>query len=391
MRVIQFVVKVSKFCNLRCKYCYEFEELGRQESMSREDLRRMYTHIRDYYAERDLADGKRTEIKFIWHGGEPLLLRPSYYWDTFKDQGEIFGDQLAVTNLVQTNLTKLDQERIALLRDGFDDVGVSVDLFGGLRVNAGGQDSQDKVLRNMQVLREAGVNFAAITVLSGANIAHVESIFRFYEKTKVPFRILPLFPGAWEGQVASFELTSGQVTTALKRMVDLWLESPNTVSITPLVRDVKTVMRYLAKDSPRYFNKRSWTPTVLVDTSGDCYSYGDPYQDRNWTLGNLFRSPLRDIIEGPAFDKSARAAEERMAANCMKCKYFGACDGYPIAEDGGSYRELTPENVRRCVVERDVLEHIERRLRATGLVHSQQFLATQLEQGQPSEPRSELA
>ncbi len=143
------------------------------------------------------------------------------------------------------------------------------------------------------------------------------------------------------------------------------------MSITPLMANIKTVMRYLAKEPPQYFNKRMWTPTVLVDTSGDCYSYGDPYQDRSWTLGNVFFMPLHEIIEGSAFDKSARAAEERMAANCTRCKYFGACNGYPVAEDSGNYYELTPENVRRCVVEREVLEHIERRLRETGLVNAQ--------------------
>ena len=30
MRVIEWEIKVTKFCNLRCTYCYEFDELSGQ-------------------------------------------------------------------------------------------------------------------------------------------------------------------------------------------------------------------------------------------------------------------------------------------------------------------------------------------------------------------------
>lgn len=31
------------------------------------------------------------EIQFVWHGSEPLLHSPDYYWQTFDRQQEIFG------------------------------------------------------------------------------------------------------------------------------------------------------------------------------------------------------------------------------------------------------------------------------------------------------------
>ena len=44
---IMFVVKISKFCNLRCSYCYEFEELGQRRRMSLADLHAFFTNVRD--------------------------------------------------------------------------------------------------------------------------------------------------------------------------------------------------------------------------------------------------------------------------------------------------------------------------------------------------------
>src|ERR1044072_7564962 len=139
-RFVQFVLKVSKFCNLRCRYCYEFNDRDKRDRMSREQIRTMYSTIQEYYEERHSIDGQRSEVHFIWHGGEPLLLEPSFYWDTFAVQREIFRDR-ALINSVQTNLTLLDEERIELLQNGFSSVGVSIDLYGGLRVNIASNDT----------------------------------------------------------------------------------------------------------------------------------------------------------------------------------------------------------------------------------------------------------
>lgn len=380
-RFVQFVVKVSKFCNLRCKYCYEFEELGRREAMSREQLLRMYQHIHDYYVEKDRREDQRTEVRFIWHGGEPLILEPAFYWQTFQDQRELFGDRLGLANIVQTNLTVLDEERIRLLKEGFTQVGVSVDLFGGLRVNIGGRESQPKVLENMEVLRQAGVRFACITVLTKKNLSRVKEIFRFYEKSGLGFRLLPLFDGAFDDQHEAYDVSTQEILEAYQTAVDLWMQSDRFVGANPISDHIQVVLGYLAQNTPpRYFNKREWTPTLLVNTNGDCYNYGDPYGQPAWCLGNLFTTPLGDILTSENAEKSIRALEARLAYNCTRCKYFGSCDGYPIAEDHSNCREVSPEGVRVCVLEKSLFGHIERRIREAGLVDESGRLAVGAEQ-----------
>lgn len=363
-RLVQFVVKISKLCNLRCRYCYELPELGNREVMSRESLRRMYAHIRGYYEARDRADGMRTELRFIWHGGEPLLVDPQVYWDTFGDQREILGPALPSSNLMQTNLTVLDEERLRLLRDGLDGFGVSVDLFGGLRVNLADRDAEPRVLANMDELRRRGIPFGCITVLTRRNLPFVRQIFRFYERAGLAFRVLPLFSGAFDDQHAGYEVTSEQIVEAYRTLIDLWLQSDQPPSITPVDSWIDGVTHHLTPGAvPRYFSKREWNPALLVNTNGDCYSSGDPYGDPEWTLGNLFTTPLAEIMTGDRMEKSLLEAERRMAVSCTRCPYFMSCTGYPLVEEFSNCREESL-GIRVCVVERAAHEHIELRLRA---------------------------
>jgi len=367
-RIAQFVMKISKLCNLRCRYCYEMNELDQTAIMSRDELRRIYANIREHYVARDHADNARTEVRFIWHGGEPLLVEPAQYWQTFEDQRDIFGPDQPLQNTVQTNLTILDEERIRLLRDGFQSFGVSVDLFGGLRVNLAGRDQQRRVLRNMDVLRAEGLRFGGLTVLTKLNIGHVREIFRFYERAKLGFRVLPLFAGAFDGQHDDYELTSAEIVEAYRTLIDLWLQSNEPPEILPLTGYLKATAYALDGGTAGYFNKRDWNPAILVNIDGELFHTADPYGDPTWSLGNLIKTPLSRIVASPQMEKSLHEAERRLAFNCTRCRFFGkACSGYPVVEEQSNCRELDDGGIPVCVVEKQTFEHIERRLRQAGL------------------------
>ena len=65
---LQFVVKVSKYCNLRCDYCYEFPHLGNAARMSLDQIRAAFQNIKSSIAELAIEN-----VDFISHGGEPLF------------------------------------------------------------------------------------------------------------------------------------------------------------------------------------------------------------------------------------------------------------------------------------------------------------------------------
>jgi uncharacterized protein len=364
-RTVQFVVKTSKFCNLRCQYCYEYAELGNKEAISIDQIERMFRHIASYYHQLDFP----VNIEFIWHGGEPLIQHPNFYWQVFDLQHKIFNRATdRVTNGVQTNLTLLDPERLRLLAEGFDSVGVSIDLFGDLRVDRNGRSSQEKVLENMDVLANAGINFGCITVLTKHGIDRIPAIYEFYKTMDLPVRILPLFKGAFAEQHAGFEISARETLTAYKELFDLWIADEQIVSISPISDAIEQVLTHYNSQSPTFFyDKREWESIYLVNTDGEVYSYADAYEiDRSH--GNIFTDSLTKLIDSSSHEQAIVAAESRIEQTCLDCKYFGSCSGYPIAEGSREYTEVDTNGTPQCIVERGILEYIEARLQTADIL-----------------------
>jgi uncharacterized protein len=365
-RRVQFVVKSSKYCNLRCRYCYEYGQLDNRERMPLERLEQAYIHIAEWYAQFE----EPILIEFDWHGGEPLLLPPDYFWRTLDAQRRIFmGGAVAVRNAVQTNLTVLDEERIRLLKEGFDGVGVSIDLLGGLRVTSRGVDSVAKVLANLERLRAHRIGFGCVTVLTKANLDAIGDIIALYEALDVSSaRLLPLFDGAYHDQHRGYEITRDEIVAALQTVFEELLGRDIGTQVEPIHRYVNEVVHHHTPDAvPVFYNKREWESIYIIDLNGDLYSYADAY---NPTLahGNLFESPMRDIVHSAGHERAIAAAERRVTAVCNHCRFYGSCDGYPVAEETGRYRWFTEGRVE-CIAAKRMLEYIERRLVETGMIN----------------------
>ncbi|MEH2009291.1 radical SAM protein [Nostoc sp.] len=365
-RQVQFVVKTSKFCNLRCRYCYEYAELGNKAAIAPEQLEQMFHNIANYYRQLDFP----VDIQFVWHGGEPLLQSPDYYWQGFDLQRQIFGELANnITNAIQTNLTVLNHERIRLLKDGFDEVGVSIDLFGGLRVNRSAVDSLDTVLKNMDRLNKANIPFGCITVLTKLNLPYLREIYNFYQTMNLSFRVLPLFKGSFDGQHQGFEISAQETLDAFCTLVDFWLEDQEFVSVVPIVDYIQQVIHhYTPNSSLIFYDKREWKNIYLVNTTGDIYSYADAYEIER-SHGNIFTTPLTDLIVGERHRQIIIEAEERMAATCSKCTYFGSCSGSPVAEGSRQYNDIDESGAICCILEQGTLQHIEYRLKQAGIIN----------------------
>ena len=369
-RKVQFVIKSSKLCNLRCRYCYEYAELHRREHISPEQLEQMYTNIASYYSKYHPL----TDIEFDWHGGEPLLLPPDFYWRTFALQQRIFDNVYdfsgRVINVVQTNLTILNEEIVHLLSEGFDRVGVSIDLWGGLRVNGSGIDSQLKVLANMDRLREKNIDFGCITVLTKLNLPYIAKIYKFYETLKISsFRLLPLFNGAFAEQHQGYEITPEEVVAAFKTLFELVLNSESSMKVEPISRYIQQIIHYCTPHAePGFYDKSNWESIYVVNLNGDVFSYGDAYNPE-FCHGNLFTTPLKDIIHSPGHQKALAASQKRLDATCKPCKFYGSCDGYPVAEESLLHNRIDKNGKVSCPVEQEMLAYVEGRLKELGIIN----------------------
>ena len=363
--MVQWVVKVSKLCNLRCKYCYEWPWLSDARRMELDDLDVFFGHVADYY-----KDKKSQQMEFVWHGGEPLLIEQEYYEKLFELQHRHFDPQgIAFGNSIQTNLFLVRPGIIEFLREGFSNVGVSVDLFGDLRVDVAGRAAQTRVLENVQKLIEAGVRFGCITVLSKATAPRVREIFEFFKEISVSFRLLPIYRTGYEHQQDRLGLSDSEIVDAFKLATDLWLDMEEQLQVRPIEDYVRNVIRkYLVRDcaSNRY-QRQKGEILFIVDTDGGLYSNADAYSLAH-CYGNVFRSPLAELLQSSGYSKTIEESEQRLQETCAGCPYFGPCSGFFMAEATPEQRFVDQSGRLKCGVALPVQTYIERRLAEIGVL-----------------------
>lgn len=358
-RRLEFVVKISKFCNLRCRYCYELHDLDKRERMSLEDIRRLSLAA----AEHAGLHGHEL-VHFIWHGGEPLLIKPAYYRQIADIQRSVFAGVCAVRNTIQTNLTLLPEGFLDLVEEGFfEGVGVSFDPYGSDRVDVRGRRRDEAVIGNLQTLIDRGVPCGAITVLSRGTREAAAATFRVFDALRIPHRFLPYYMSADGEQLASQALTFDEIRQAYFEIVDAWFESNNATAVDPIEEYLRYATDYLRGDRNPVFVPNTDEFVFIVDVDGGLWGVNGAY-DPEEKYGDIFADTLAQVLGSANRARLVEQVEARMARTCHVCPYFGSCPGKYVAHATAEERRLLDQH--GCLV-RETVSHILARLRETGL------------------------
>jgi uncharacterized protein len=364
-RRAQFVVKISKYCNLRCSYCYEFPDLGKPERMSLDQIRTLFRNIAGYVIANQYLD-----IEFVWHGGEPFLI-PLYYYDEIaKLQKEIFSDKVSVSNGVQTNLTILTDRHLEYLkaRRFFSGIGVSIDPYGDQRVDKSGRQTTPIVLANMQRLLDASVPFGGIVVVARNTITHMNNICRFFDKLGINVCFLPFYLTApdeimsnqqWDNHAITFD----ELISAFKVIIHEWFESSNATTWNPLDEYIDFTLAHINGKPTCHYDRSEGESVFVVNLDGRVWGAGETYLSE-CAYGNLFVHDFGTILSSESRKIRSQRAKERMRDYCAPCPYYGACPGFFVG-DASIQQELLLAN-RGCPV-RVIIEELLKKLDKTGL------------------------
>jgi uncharacterized protein len=346
----QFVFKISKYCNLRCDYCYEFPHLGDKSRMSLDQIRAAFQNIKSSIDELAIE-----RADFIWHGGEPFLIPLEFYEQVDLIQKDIFGTDFKFANSVQTNLTVLTDRHIAFLQNGFfEDIGVSFDVHGEQRVDTEGRSRTDTVRGNMQKLIDRQINFGAIAVLARDSLPHIKQTYRFFDNLAIRHRILAYYRSVGSEQAQRHGLDFNELVDAYKIVFHEWLASERATPVEPIKDYVRYAVQHITRfDNDRYDRAMS-ERVFIVDVNGDVFNAIESYEPEFY-YGNLFNSPFRQIAESDGRVRSIALSHERMQRFCHQCPYFGNCPGTFVANATSVERKVLEES--GCPV-RAMLDHI---------------------------------
>lgn len=359
-REVVFVVKLSKFCNLRCAYCYEHGELHVRDTMQVETLERLFIDI-DKFGDHLMRLGIQPKFFFVWHGGEPLLLSRDFYRNIAdRQQRNIRG--FSYRNGVQTNLYGVNREALAYVLDSGWDLGVSIDFADGARVNAGGRCSNAPVIAAAERLRASGGRFGVISVLGTHNCDALLRAYDWVAETAVSWRILPVFAGGPEDGISQLKLPEEAVVRVLLDVFEHRARSPKHIPVAPLdeyIRDA--ALKIAGEHAENGSSARDLLDNIfVVNVNGDVFTRPFAYDDTH-CLGNIGRVSMIEMIAGGTYRACQRAIRLRKERNCLHCDFEGFCDTTPMHEHG------SVDGAGRCLVHRRAIGEIEAALRGAGV------------------------
>jgi uncharacterized protein len=358
--VAQFVMKISKYCNLRCSYCYEFNELGNRQRMSLNLIADIFQNIARHVIPRQYES-----VSFVWHGGEPFLVPLDYYESIGRLQREFFGDKIAVWNVAQTNLTVMTDRHMEFLKTQrfFRSIGISFDVYGDQRVDAQGRLKTDVVLQNLQKLIDKRIGFGAIAVLARNTLPYVAQIYRFYDQLQIGSRFLPFYMSASDGQIANHAITYAELVAALKTIFDQWIESEHATPVDPVNDYVDHAIAHITGRNGDRYRREEDEFVFIVDLDGGVWGQGEAYEPE-YQYGNLAREDLGAVLTSQARRRANAQAELRCERYCQPCVYYGGCPGDFVADSSPQQQQMLEGS--GCPV-KEVLHHIVGALEKTGL------------------------
>ena len=190
-RQLSIIFKPTSKCNLRCRYCYAAREREAFDgTMTIKEAKRAFNWIKEYCEKLHFQD-----VTVIWHGGEPLLMGKNFIEECVGYYTEVLNaSSISVRNQIQTNLTLATDDYIPLLKKSFASrIGFSLDYNSEYRVFANGVNATDTILERAKVLKNAGLNLGAITMMSSNIIGKLDELYHYFKRIDIPFRLNRMF------------------------------------------------------------------------------------------------------------------------------------------------------------------------------------------------------
>jgi uncharacterized protein len=175
------VLQGTPFCNINCKYCY-LPDRSDASRMSVETVEAVVSRLR----EDRLLKGP---LLVNWHAGEPLVLPPNYYRARIPAFVPLADDGIKVEQSLQTNGILIDDAFCDLFQEFNIAIGVSVDgpafIHDRERLSRSGGPTHALTDVGMRKLRDRGISFNAICVLTDFSLQHPDGIYDYFRDAGV--------------------------------------------------------------------------------------------------------------------------------------------------------------------------------------------------------------
>jgi uncharacterized protein len=337
-KVELLIFQATPFCNINCSYCY---------LPNREAKERIGAAVVRKAAESVVEAGwLGPRISVVWHAGEPLTVGPEYF-EQLIDACAPLQKATQVQHCVQTNAMLINARFCEVFRTRHVRIGVSIDgprdLHDKFRVSRAGKGTFDAVMSGIDTLREFGIGFDVICVLTAHSLRRAEELYEFFAglgASTVGFNVDEV-----EGINCSTSMDSDGFFEGLSGFWDTMLRI-HFKRRSFRLREVDTLLETLRYGEPGTSGHQLLDPfsivTVAVNGSIGTFSpellgqrslrFGD------FSIGNILSDSMAAIAVGPRFMRMQTEIEAGIRRCSQSCSYFDLCGGgapsNKIAEHG---------------------------------------------------------
>lgn len=322
------VVQPTPFCNIDCVYCY---------LPNRNDRRRMDMAVVEAIGRRAVAHPLATpETTMVWHGGEPTAVPVTWYEEAFSRLAR-YSASGQVAHSFQTNGIAIDSAWIDLWRRWNVRIGISIDgprdLNDMRRRTRAGNGSFDLALRGLHRLREAGLPFHVISVLTLDALNRPDDLIDFYLAEGV--RDICFNVEEEEGPHRRSSLAADGAVGAYGRFLRRIAERVREAGGALRCREIDGVASLIAAPPEVRRHNGQVRPleivSIAVDGAMSTYSpelLGTSSKEfADFSFGNILAEGPEAMLENPAFRRLRADVEAGVAACQASCGYFGVCGG----------------------------------------------------------------
>lgn len=350
------VLQPSGFCNIDCTYCY-LPDRANKARMSEEVLERT---IQQVLESRWLGQA----LTVVWHAGEPLAVPMSFYEKAMELFARHNTRGIEITQSFQTNGTLLSAEWCQFLKRHDFKIGVSIDgpawIHDRQRVTRAKKGTHASVMSGVRLLREHGIRFSAIGVLTHDSLDHADAIFDFFHTegfSGVGFNIEEV-----EGTHAVSSLAGAEAVERVRAFHRRILERAASDGRLR-IREFDLMSPFLLFGEGMSERGQENTPMsiVSVDLRGNVSTFSPELltmkSDRfgDFTFGNVLTDRIDDIPRNPRFRAVYREIRQGMRACKSSCAYFGVCGGGAPSNKLGEHGRFDASETMHCRLTRKVL------------------------------------
>ena len=352
MKSLQLLIKpASSLCDLKCKYCF-YHDLATHQAlspkiMSVETLELTIKRASEYFT--NAPKDEPSYLSILFQGGEPTLAGLDYFKQAIAFQKQYFAHlpQVQISNAIQTNGCKLDDELVSFLVANDFFFGISLDgpkaLHDAMRIHRNGSGSYDEVKAGITKLQKFGAQFNVLCVLTDLNALNIKSVYEHFKELGFYNHqyIACLDPFERLGQPSKEQplfLSEQAYSQFLINIFDLWYQDLMERGTYISIRHIENYLALLLNMSINSCNMTGVCQIQnVVESSGKIYPC-DFYAHDDYELGNLTEHDF-EYLQTNSKARTFIEQSHQLPNECQHCPYLSLCRN-------GCYRErLNGKNI----------------------------------------------